>query len=141
MNAVLILVKTARHRYAVRRDQLLDIKIAQSGHAPLSEVSPEQGYSSVELGPLLDPADCSSARRQRALVVSAPRRPIAFLVDEVEAFLEHASCLPLPTLLGNRLQKPWAVGALILDDAVVLQLDLHAVAHSALCSESLACQV
>jgi hypothetical protein len=38
----------------------------------------------------------------------------------------------LPTLLRERLQQPWAVGALVLDDDLIVKLDLRAVARSAM---------
>ena len=128
MNTMLLVVKTARHRYAVRRDELLDIRIAQGAFAP--------EYPGFELGPVLDPGDRSGAKRWRALIVPMRRRTIALYIDDIETFLEHASCLPLPGLLRERLQQPWVVGALMLGDDPVLQLDLRAVARSALLSAS-----
>lgn len=131
-NTVLVIVKTARHRYAVRRDEVIDIKIVQPGQAIQFDSSSGHECIGVELGPLLDPADRSVVKRQRALVVQLRRRPIALLVDEVETFLEHTDSLPLPGLLRDRLGAPWAVGALLLGGELIVQLDLRAVARSAL---------
>jgi hypothetical protein len=129
---VLMIVNTAIRRYAVRRDDLLDVKMAQSGDSFYMEGSLDRPYIGFELGPLLDPADCSTLKRRRALIVPLRRRYIALMVDYIETFLEQADSIPLPALLRERLDQPWAVGALILEDDVVVQLDLRAVARSAL---------
>lgn len=125
---LLMIVKTAQRRYAVRRDELIDVRMAQPG-----DILHESGF---ELGPLLDPADRSTLQRHRALIVPLRRRSVALLVDQIETFLEHADSQPLPALLHTRLRQPWAVGALALDDGLVVQLDLRAVARSALASLS-----
>ena len=129
---VLMIVKTALRRYAVRRDDLVDVKMAQAGDMFHVAGSTDSQYIGFELGPLLDPADCSSLKRRRALIVPLRRRYIALMVDYIETFLEQANSIPLPALLRERLQEPWAVGALILEDGPVVQLDLRAVARSAL---------
>src|SRR6266498_1662308 len=118
---VLMIVKTAQRRYAIRRDDLLDVKMAQAGGMFQVEDSSDRPYLGFELGPLLDPADRSSLKRRRALIV-----------DYIETFLEQADSSPLPALLRERLIQPWAIGALILEDDLVVQLDLRAVARSAL---------
>lgn len=133
---VLMIVKTALRRYAVRRDDLVDVRIAQAGDMLHVEGSADRPYIGFELGPLLDPADCSSLKRHRALIVPLRRRYIALMVDYVETFLEHTDAIPLPALLRERLREPWAVGALILEDGLVVQLDLRAVARSALLAHS-----
>jgi hypothetical protein len=66
------------------------------------------------------------------LIVPLRRRYVALLVDYVDTFLERAASVPLPTLLRERLQQPWAVGALVLDDDLIVKLDLRAVARSAM---------
>jgi hypothetical protein len=129
---VLMIVKTTLRRYAVRRDDLIDVKMAQVGDMFHVEGSADRPYIGFELGPLLDPADCSSLKRRRALIVPLRRRYIALMVDYVETFLEQANSIPLPPLLRERLHEPWAVGALVLEDGLVVQLDLRAVARSAL---------
>lgn len=129
---VLMIVKTARQRYAVRRDDLLEITMVQAGDTLLAAPSSGREGLSFELGPLLDPADRSSMKRYRALIVPLRHRSVALLVDYIETFLEHPNTLPLPALLRERLGHPWAVGALVLEDDLVVQLDLRAVARSAL---------
>jgi chemotaxis signal transduction protein len=130
--SVLMIIKTALRRYAVRRDDLLDVKMAQAGDTFQVEGSAERPYIGFELGPLLDPADCSSLKRRRALIVPLRRRYIALMVDNIDTFLEQADTIALPALLRERLHEPWAVGALVLEDDLVVQLDLRAVARSAL---------
>jgi chemotaxis signal transduction protein len=90
----------------------------------------------VELGQLLDPADRSAHVRRRALIVPLRRRYIALLVDYVDSFLERTASVPLPALLHGRLRQPWAVGALQYDDDLIVQIDLRAVARSALLTYS-----
>jgi hypothetical protein len=129
---VLMIVKTALRRYAVRRDDLFDVKMAQAGDMFQVDGLADRPYIGFELGPLLDPIDCSSLKRRRALIVPLRRRYIALMVDYIETFLEQADSMPLPALLCQRLHEPWAVGALIMEDALIVQLDLRAVARSAL---------
>lgn len=126
-----LIVQTARRRYAVRRDEVQDIKlIAGAGDLP----SDDQGRVcvGVELGPLLDPDDRSTLARHRALVVPLRRGLVALLADRVESFHENARIEALPDLLAARLHPPWATGALLLDSELIVQLDLRAVARSAL---------
>jgi hypothetical protein len=129
---VLMIVKTALRRYAVRRDDLLDVKMTQAGDVLQVEGASDREYIGFELGPLLDPADHSGLKRRRALIVPLRRRYIALMVDYIETFLEQADSIPLPALLRDRLREPWAVGALVLEDDLVVQLDLRAVARTAL---------
>jgi len=133
---VLMIVNTAARRYAVRRDDLVDVRMAHTGAALRVEGQADRQYVGVELGPLLDPADQSSMTRRRALIVPLRRRYIALLVDHIETFLEHADTRPLPPLISQRLGQPWAVGALMFEDQLVVQLDLRAVARSALLAHS-----
>ena len=133
---ILMIVKTAAHRYAVRRDDLLDVKMTLAGEDFYPVGQPDRPYLCVELGPLLDPADRSSLKRRRALIVPLRRRSVALLVDYVETFLELAGGAPLPALLHKQLRQPWAVGALVIEDDLVVQLDLRAVARSALLGKS-----
>jgi chemotaxis signal transduction protein len=132
---LMLIISTNRHRYAIRRDDVLEIRLV-----PDTSVMPrdEQGrpYLGVELGPLLDPDDYSDTRRRRALVVPLRRRLVALLADSVDSFHEQAIPVPLPQLLGTRLSQPWAIGVLVLADEVIVQLDLRAVARSALAHRS-----
>jgi hypothetical protein len=128
---LMLIVRTARRRYAVRRDDVMEIKLVVDATAmPHDERG--QPYVGFELGMLLDPADRSEMTRRRALVVPLRRRTIALLADRVDSFLEHIQTVALPGLLSARLSQPWAIGALVLDDEVIVQIDLHAIARSAL---------
>jgi hypothetical protein len=135
-NNVLMVVKTATRRYAVRRDDLLDVKMARIGDNLQIDGLADRPYLGFQLGQLLDPSDNSALPRCRALIVPLRRRYIALLVDNVETFLEDAEILALPELLRQRLHQPWATGALIVDDDLLIQLDLRAVARSALLAHS-----
>jgi hypothetical protein len=135
-NDVLLIVRTALRRYAVRRDDLLDIKLVAEPADLRAGGLFDRNCVGVELGPLLDPADQSAKFRRRALIVPLRRRYIALLVDYVDSFLERAVCAPLPALLRARMRQPWAVGALALDDDLIVQIDLRAVARSALVNYS-----
>jgi hypothetical protein len=135
-NNVLMVVKTATRRYAVRRDDLIDVKMARAGETLQVDGLADRPYLGFQLGQLLDPSDCSAQSRCRALIVPLRRRYIALLVDNVETFLEHAEILPLPELLHQRLHQPWATGALMVEDNLMIQLDLRAVARSALLAHS-----
>jgi hypothetical protein len=131
-----VIVNTAAHRYAVRRDDMIDLRLAHTSGELRIEGQADRQYIGVELGPLLDPADQSTLTRHRALIVPLRRRYIALLVDHIETFLEHADTRPLPPLVSERLGQPWAIGALIYQDELVVQLDLRAVARSALLAHS-----
>jgi chemotaxis protein histidine kinase CheA len=128
---LMLIVRTGQRRYAVRRDDVLEIKLVANAAAMPCD---ERGlpYVGFELGPLLDPADRSELVRRRALVVPLRRRKVALLADRVDSFQEHTQVVALPELLGARLSQPWAVGALVLDGEVIVQIDLWAVARSAL---------
>ncbi len=129
---VLLIVRTALCRYAVHHNDLFEVKLI----ADPAELRAGGLYNrpclGVELGPLLDPSDQSKLIRRRALVVPLRRRYVALLVDYVDTFLERAASVPLPMLLRERLQQPWAIGALALDDDLIVKLDLRAVARSAM---------
>jgi chemotaxis signal transduction protein len=132
---LMLIVRTARRRYAVRRSDVVEIKlVADTTVMPRDERG--QPYVGFELGLLLDPADRSELTRRRALVVPLRRRKIALLADQVDSFQEHTQTISLPELLGARLSQPWAIGALVLDDEVIVQIDLLAVARSALARRS-----
>jgi hypothetical protein len=130
-NDLILIVCTARHRYAVRRDDLSEIKlVANASDMPNDERG--RPCIGVELGALLDPDDHSPLTRRRALIVPLRRRLVALLADRVESFQERSHIVALPTLIAARLSQPWAVGALMVDTEVIVQLDLRAVARSAL---------
>jgi hypothetical protein len=130
-NTTTVIVRTALRRYAIQRDDVTEIVLVTN---PVEMQSSYLGRPcvGVELGSLLDPADRSTIRRQRALLVPMRRRYVALLVDYIDTFLERAICVPLPPLLRERLREPWAIGALELENDVIVQLDLRAVARSIL---------
>jgi hypothetical protein len=134
LSEMTLIVQTARHRYAVRRDDVSEIKLV----ADASAMANDEGgpYLGIELGPLLDPEDRSSLARRRALVIPLRRRLVALLADRVESFQQNAQVVMLPELIGTRLREPWAIGALVLDNEVIVQLDIRAVARSALAQRS-----
>ncbi|MCS6841230.1 MAG: chemotaxis protein CheW [Roseiflexus sp.] len=129
---MLLIVRTARHRYIVRREDVAALRAftrIASYHQPGDE-----GRTSiiVELGPLLDPADISVMQRRHALIIPLRRRTIALLVDAVDNLVDHAVVQPLPPLLRERLREPWATGVLMVDEQPVVQLDVRAIARSIL---------
>jgi hypothetical protein len=127
-----LIVRTALHRYSVCRDDLFDVKLVADLAALRAGGLYDQACVGVELGPLLDPADESMLTRRRALIVPLRRRYVALLVDYVDSFLERPASAPLPALLRERLGQSWAVGALAIDDDLVVMLDIRAVARSAM---------
>ena len=129
---VLLIVRTALCRYAVRHDDLFEVKLIADPAELRTSGLFNRPCIGVELGPLLDPSDQSTLIRRRALIVPLRRRYVALLVDYVDTFLERAASVPLPMLLRERLQQPWAIGALALDDDLIVKLDLRAVARSAM---------
>ena len=132
----LLIVKTNLRRYAIRRDELLDVKLVPNVAALAAGGIYDRPCLGVELGTLLDPADRTILARRRALIVPLRRRYIAFLVDYIETFLENVAPAPLPALLGERLRLPWATGALAIEDEVIVQLDIRAVARGVLANHS-----
>src|SRR6266540_2325958 len=77
-----LIVRTARHRYAVRRDDVSEIKLV----ADASVMANDEGgrpYLGIELGPLLDPEDRSSLARRRALIIPLRRRLVDMLPGQV----------------------------------------------------------
>jgi hypothetical protein len=132
---LILIVRTARRRYAVKRDDIAEIQLVPDASAMPCDERGRQ-YIGAELGPLIDPEDRSDKTRRRALVVPLRRRKVALLADLVESFHEHARTLALPELLGARLSLPWAIGVLLLDGEAIVQLDLRAVARSVLARKS-----
>jgi hypothetical protein len=127
---MLVVVRTANRRYAVRRTDLLGIRRADvARHEALRSAQP---FASMALGALLEPLAASEIRPSQALLVSLRRRTIALLVERVEEFLEQPHVHPLPALLRNQLHQEWAVGILMHEDEPIIVLDLRAVARSVL---------
>src|SRR4051794_7366893 len=114
-----LIVQTARHRYAVRRDDVLDIKLVNNAADLQARDAQGRAYVGIELGPLLDSSDQTSLTRRRALVVPLRHRLVALLADRVESFHEHARIEALPALLAAQLRQPWAIGAFVLDSDLI----------------------
>lgn len=130
------MIQTALRRYVIDRGDVLSIRLVTRVADFLSGAEFDRPCLGIELGPLLDPSDHSTLTRRRALVVPLRRRYIAFMVDYIDTLPERISSIPLPSLLRERLQQPWAVGALVIDADLIVQLDLRAVARSVLMQKS-----
>ncbi len=128
---LLLTVRTARHCYIVRRDQIIEIRMVSS--ADDLELPDPRGRSlvSYELGGLLDPRDLRSSHRRHALIVPTRRRGVALLVDRIEDVADMLSetIQPLASLLERRLARSWFLGAVVSDDTPVLVLDLRSIAQ------------
>jgi chemotaxis signal transduction protein len=142
MNIDLLLnVRTALHRYIVRRGQFDELRLI-TNEADL-EKPDERGRSivSYNLGGLLDPQDIISPKRCHALIVHMRRRSVALLVERVEdayslvGMAEHETIQPLPPLLAQGIENTWLVGVVVRDDIPLLVLDLRQVARDMLLRE------
>lgn len=131
----MLLANTGLHRYVVRQDDIIELRlIPDPNNLPVDDRG--KPYLGVELGEMLDPNDRSTQPRRHALVVAMRRRLIALLVDSIDSLPEDLVPVPLPSLLQARLANPWVVGAVVLDDSVVVELDLRAIARSVLSPRS-----
>jgi chemotaxis signal transduction protein len=124
---LLLEVYTVARRYLVPRnhvDRLVQFNLAT---APPDDA---RGRPLVvrDLGPLLDPADTSPPGRRHALTLTLRRRTVALLVERAEALTAPGVVQPLGLLLARRLARPWVIGAVIIDDAPVIVLDLRRIA-------------
>ncbi len=126
---MLLIIRTAQHRYIVRREDVATLRAMTRGDDGRREDA-DPSVIAVELGPLIDPADVSTVQRRHALIIPLRRRNIALLVDAVDTIVEYADVQPLPPLLRERLREPWATGVLLIDDQPVVQLDVRAIARS-----------
>lgn len=132
---MLIIVRTNRHSYVVRREDVASLRVVARADDLNRADAAGHPYVGVELGPLLDPNDQSALPRRHALIVPLRRRNIALLIDGVDNLIDHAAPHPLPPLLRDRLRQPWAIGAVEVDDRLLIQLDIRAIARSALMSK------
>src|SRR5437868_10928054 len=101
---VLLIVRTALCHYAVRHDDLFEVKLIADPAELRAGGLFNRPCIGVELGPLLDPSDQSALTRRRALIVPLRRRYVALLVDNIDTFVDRAASIPLPALLRERLQ-------------------------------------
>lgn len=130
MPAVLhLLISTPGHRYVVRRDDIDAIRLVDATPMPEGE---RKDSIKVDLGALCDPVDQSLLLRRHGLYIPLRRKQIIIMVDRIDTLLEPIETQALPALLQRRLGYPWATGALMIADELVIQLDLRAVARSIL---------
>lgn len=128
--ALFLLVRPATRRYLVRREDLTDMRRI-AGPGDLDALgTPDRPAVPVELSALL--GEGTPERANQALIVSLRRRPVVFLVQQVEMLIEYARVEPLPALLRTALGDAWSVGAVLIDDEPTIVLDLRAVARSVL---------
>ena len=129
---MLLIVRTAQHRYIVRREDVATLRAMTRSGSGDGREDADPSVIAVELGPLIDSSDVSTAQRRHALIIPLRRRNIALLVDAVDTIVDHVDVQPLPQLLRERLHEPWATGVLLINDQPVVQLDVRAIARSIL---------
>lgn len=133
-DGLLISVLTTKHRYIVRRDQILETRLVLN-QSDL-ERPDERGKAiiSQELGTLLDPEDVRSNPRRHALIIPTRRRGIALLVERIEnVHMEHDCQIhKLPKIFARQLERPWFLGILVENDSPFLILDLRQIAQDVL---------
>jgi chemotaxis signal transduction protein len=127
---MLVIIRTATRRYAIRRDDLTAMQVITSAQDLEGLSTVERPAIAVDLGALLDPADQSADGRKHGLVVPLRRRPIVFLVERVEQAIEQPIIQQLPALIHACLRERWAVGVLNFEDHLLILLDLRAIARS-----------
>lgn len=127
----ILLVRTAQQLYAIRRSDVLSIRLITSDHDLCLEDQRGRPCDHAELSVLMGLAETERPTRWQALIVPFRRRMVALLVESVELLEDSPTIVPLPDLLRMRLREPWANGALLVDGQVIVQLDLRALAMSA----------
>jgi chemotaxis signal transduction protein len=137
---VLLIVRTARHGYVVRRTQVNELRLI-SGSASL-EQSDQRGKPIIgsELAHLLEGQEHHDAPGRHALVIHMRRQSVALLVQRVDDIVTQSDTQsaagtqiqPLPGLLAQRLEMPWVTGVLLCDTTPLLVLDLRRIAHDVL---------
>jgi hypothetical protein len=135
METDLLIVCTSQQRYAVRRDQLLGLRMiitAEDMERPDDRGKP---VNSMDLGEVLGINSQATHHHRHALVVPSRRRSVLLLVDRVEhlcAAMEER-LHPFPRLLRHQVARPWFLGVLIEPDAMpVLVLDVRQIAQDIL---------
>jgi hypothetical protein len=124
---LLLEVYTATRRYLVPREHL-DHLAQVAAHAPPAPGAEGRPLIVRELGPLLDPLDLGSPGRRHALTVTLRRRSVALLVERAEALAAPGAVQSLGPLLARCLARPWLIGAVVIDEAPVMVLDLRRIA-------------
>ena len=123
---MLLIIRTAQHRYIVRREDVATLRAMTRSGSGDGREDADPSVIAVELGPLIDSSDVSTAQRRHALIIPLRRRNIALLVDAVDTIVDHVDVQPLPQLLRERLHEPWATGVLIIIIST-LALQVHQV--------------
>jgi hypothetical protein len=135
---LLLTVVTPNHRYIVRRDQMLGIRII--ANTSDLERPDERGKPVIgtELGPLLDPHDTGkTSPRQHALIVPTRRWSVALMVERVDdVHLADVQMQKLPSIIAKNIQRPWFLGILMHNDVLMLVLDLRQIAQDVLIMKS-----
>lgn len=126
-STLLLEVSTAARRYLVPRAHLDHLAQVAPGAQP-GPHDATRPQIARELGPLLDRIDVGAPGRRHALIVRLRRRSVALLVERAEALGAPGFVQPLDPLLARRLARPWVLGAIVLDQAPVLVLDLRRIA-------------
>jgi hypothetical protein len=130
----LLLIRPSAQRYAVRRDDVAEIRRIASAHEIARLGTPERPAVPVPLGALLGESEDRPANQ--ALIVMLRRRPVVFLIHQIETFIERAAIEPLPDLIRRSLSQPWSIGVLPTEDGPAVVLDLRAIARSVLAAKA-----
>jgi hypothetical protein len=129
---LLIVVYTAIRSYAVKREDVTQMRALSTPEDLASLGTAERPPIPIDLGTLLDPNDRSTALRRHGLVVPLRRRPIVFYVDRIDTAIEQAVIQPLPPMLAGHLRDSWSAGVLDHAGKLMIVIDLRAVARSVL---------
>ncbi len=130
----LIVVRTERRRYALRRDDVLTLQVASDGALPRDPDGTQPLVA--ELAALIGSPEHSARRRQHALIVQLRRQRVALLVSEVLSFVHAAEVAPLPPLIAARRYREWAIGVVSYEGALIVALDARVVARGAVLARS-----
>jgi hypothetical protein len=137
-DGLLLTVITKNHRYIVRRDQMIELRLVTT-EADLKRPD-ERGKPIIsgELSLLLDPDDPPTHSRRHAIIVPTRRRSVALLVDRVEDVQATTEGMiqKLPEVFKRRLERPWFLGVMVQEDTPILVLDLRQVAQDMLFTQS-----
>lgn len=126
MASTLLLIHTQRQRFVVSSGDVYAIRSVAAADAP------EPQAIHVALGTLFGQADSSNAKRHHGMVVPLRRKVITFLVDRIDTLDTPPHQHPLPALLSSRLQAPWSLGVYEIEQQLVIQIDIRAIARSVL---------
>jgi hypothetical protein len=129
---MLLTLQTHLHRYVAPSDPAFQLRIVPSVGGLPERGADGRPLVAAELGPLLSRDDQSSLTRRHALLVPLRRRSVLLLFDAVTELSPHdAELRPLPSLLAAHLRQGWVRGVCVTSDALLLVLDLRALAMHA----------